>query len=59
MASKEAYLATEQDRARGSNLNDSNLTALIANYFHLNDSKANSDDGDADKPLCFVDVSSG
>ena len=33
MASKEAYLATELDCARGSNLNDSNLAALIADYF--------------------------
>ena len=32
MASKEAYLATELDRARGSNLKDS-LAAVIENYF--------------------------
>ena len=56
MASKEAYLATELDCARGGNLNDSNLAALIADYFALDDSEANSDDGDAGKPLCFVDV---
>ena len=56
MASKEAYLATELDCARGSNLNDSNLAALIADYFTLDDSEANSDDGNAGKPLCFVDV---
>ena len=29
MASKEAYLATELDRARGCNLEDSNLAAVI------------------------------
>ena len=33
MASKEAYLATELDRARGCNLKDSNLTAVIGDYF--------------------------
>ena len=33
MASKEAYLATELDRARGCNLEDSNLAAVIENYF--------------------------
>ena len=33
MASKEAYLATELDRARGSNLEDSSLAAVIENYF--------------------------
>ena len=33
MASKEAYLATELDRARGSDLEDSSLAAVIENYF--------------------------
>ena len=33
MASKEAYLATELDRARGCNLEDSNLAAVIEDYF--------------------------
>ena len=33
MTSKEAYLATELDRARGCNLEDSNLAAVIENYF--------------------------
>ena len=33
MASKEAYLATEMDRARGCNLEDSNLVAVIEDYF--------------------------
>ena len=33
MASKEAYLATELDRARGCNLEDSNLAAVIKVYF--------------------------
>ena len=33
VASKEAYLATELDRARGCNLEDSNLAAVIENYF--------------------------
>ena len=32
MASKEAYLATELDRARGCNLEDSNLAAVIEDY---------------------------
>ena len=31
--SKEAYLATELDRARGCNLEDSNLAAVIEDYF--------------------------
>ena len=30
---KEAYLATELDRARGCNLEDSNLAPVIENYF--------------------------
>ena len=33
MASKEAYLATELDRARGCNLEDSSLAAVIEDYF--------------------------
>ena len=33
MASKEANLATELDRARGYNLEDSNLAAVIEDYF--------------------------
>ena len=33
MASKEAYLATELDHARGCNLEDSNLAAVIEDYF--------------------------
>ena len=33
MASEEAYLATELDRARGCNLEDSNLAAVIEDYF--------------------------
>ena len=33
MASKEAYLATKLDRARGCNLEDSNLAAVIEDYF--------------------------
>ena len=33
MASKEAYLATELDRARGCNLEESNLAAVIEDYF--------------------------
>ena len=33
IASKEAYLATELDRARGCNLEDSNLAAVIEDYF--------------------------
>ena len=33
MASKEAYLATELDRARGCNLEDSNLAVVIEDYF--------------------------
>ena len=33
MASKEAYLATELDRAMGCNLEDSNLAAVIEDYF--------------------------
>ena len=33
MASKEAYLATKLDRARGCSLEDSNLAAVIENYF--------------------------
>ena len=33
MASKEAYLATELDRARGCNLEDSDLAAVIEDYF--------------------------
>ena len=33
MASKEAYLATELDRVRGCNLEDSNLAAVIEDYF--------------------------
>ena len=33
MASKEAYLATELDCARGCNLEDSNLAAVIEDYF--------------------------
>ena len=33
MALKEAYLATELDRARGCNLEDSNLAAVIEDYF--------------------------
>ena len=33
MASKEAYLATELDSARGCNLEDSNLAAVIEDYF--------------------------
>ena len=32
VASKEAYLATELDRARGCNLEDSNLAAVIEDY---------------------------
>ena len=32
-ASKEAYLAIELDRAMGCNLEDSNLAAVIENYF--------------------------
>ena len=56
MASIEAYLATELDCARGGNLDDSNLDALIADYFAMGESKAKSDDGNVGKPLCFVDV---
>ena len=33
MVSKEAYLATELDRVRGCNLEDSNLDALFEDYF--------------------------
>ena len=33
MTPKEAYLATELDRARGCNLEDSNLAAVIEDYF--------------------------
>ena len=33
MAPKEAYLATELDCARGCNLEDSNLAAVIEDYF--------------------------
>ena len=33
IASKEAYLATKLDRARGCNLEDSNLAAVIEDYF--------------------------
>ena len=33
MASKEAYLVTELDRARRCNLEDSNLAAVIEDYF--------------------------
>ena len=33
MSSKEAYLATELDRVRGCNLEDSNLAAVIEDYF--------------------------
>ena len=33
MASKEAYLATELDGATGCNLKDSNLAAVIEDYF--------------------------
>ena len=33
MTSKKAYLATELDRARGCNLEDSNLAAVIEDYF--------------------------
>ena len=33
MASKEAYLATKFDRVRGCNLEDSNLAAMIEDYF--------------------------
>ena len=51
MASKEAYLATEPDHVRGCNLDDSNLAALIVNYFALDDSEASSDDGDAGKSV--------
>ena len=54
MALKEAYLATELDRARGRNLDDSNLAALIADHFALDDLEASSNDGDAGKPLCFI-----
>ena len=56
MALKEAYLATELDRARVCNLEDSNLAEVIEDYFALDESEASSDDGDAGKPLCFVDV---
>ena len=60
MSSKEAYLAIELDRARGSNLEDTNLAAVIADYFTLDDSEASSDDGEAGKSLfvfvCFVDI---
>ena len=35
MASKEAYLATELDRARGCNLEDINLAAVIEDYFDI------------------------
>ena len=37
-------------------LNLLNVAALIADYFALDDSEASSDDGDAGKSLCFVDV---
>ena len=33
VASKEAYLATKLDRASGCNLEDSNLAAVIEDYF--------------------------
>ena len=33
VASQEAYLATELDRARGCNLEDSNLAAVIEDYY--------------------------
>ena len=33
MASKEAYLGTELDRTRGCNLENSNLSAVIEDYF--------------------------
>ena len=52
MVSKEAYLAIELDHARGRNLDDSSLVALIAEYFSLDESKPSSDDGDAGS-LCF------
>ena len=60
MSSKEAYLAIELDRARGSNLEDTNLAAVIADYFALDDSEASSDDVEAGKSLtlfvfvCFL-----
>ena len=44
MAPKETYLATELDRARGCNLEDSNSAALIVDYFVLDDSEASSDE---------------
>ena len=56
MASKEAYLAIELDRARGCNLENSNLAAVIEDYFALDESEASSHDGDGGKPVCFVDI---
>ena len=35
IASKEAYLVTELGRARGCNLEDSNLAAVIEDYFDV------------------------
>ena len=35
MVSKEAYLATELDRAKECNIEDSNLAAVIEDYFEL------------------------
>ena len=55
MASKQAYLATELDRARCI-LDDSDLVALIADYFALDESEASSDAGHAGEPVCFVNV---
>ena len=45
MSSKEAYVAIELNRARGSNFDDSNLAAVIADYFALEDPEASSNDG--------------
>ena len=48
MALKAAYLATGLDSVKGCSLDDRNVAALIA--------EVGSDDRDAGKPLCFVDV---
>ena len=34
----------------------SRTAAVIEDYFALDESEVNSDDGDAGKPLCFVDM---
>ena len=46
MTSKEETIAGELDRARRCNLEDSNLAAVVADYFALCDSEASYDDGD-------------